>query len=86
MALWYHKYIDSKDTVATQALMLEFSKAFDRMTPEIAVEKMLKLHINPCTIRLVQSFLSDRFQCVKYQCHTSQYLPSHIGGIYSFMI
>ena len=49
------------------------------MQPYIAIEKMLKLKINPNIISLIRSFLSDRTQCVKYQTYKSAHLPSHIG-------
>ena len=71
--------LDDKDCVAVRSLMLDFSKAFDRMRPEIAVNKLLNLNINSNTARLIRSFLTERKQCVRYGGHFSPYLQSHIG-------
>ena len=63
--------LDNKDTIAVQALMLDFSKAFDRMRPDIVINRLLDLNINPRLIKIIQSFLSERTQCIKYQSFTS---------------
>ena len=71
--------LDKIDTIASRAVMLDFSKAFDRMCPSTAVRKMLLLNINPSLIALVGDFLSSRSQCVKYQGCVSSYQNSFIG-------
>ena len=43
-------------------LMLDFSKAFDRMQPNIAIRKLLDININPILIRTIESCLSERSQ------------------------
>ena len=70
--------LDNRDTVGLRALLLDFSKAFGKMQPHIAIAKMLKLKINPTIISLIRSFLSDRSKYVKYQTYKSAHLPSHI--------
>jgi hypothetical protein len=72
-------YLDNKNTITTQALMLDFSKAFDRMRPDYATTKLCQLNVQPSIVNLVKSFLTDRSQCVRYQDHTSSYQPCHIG-------
>lgn len=71
--------LDDKDTIAVQALMLDFSKAFDRMRPDIVISRLLDMNVNPQLASLVQSFLSNRSQCVRYQGITSSYKQSHMG-------
>ena len=39
--------LDKTDTVTLQALLLDFSKSFDRMRPDIAVFKLLSLNVSP---------------------------------------
>lgn len=71
--------LDNKGTVAVQALLLDFSKAFDRMHPVLAVHKLLNLGVKPSLVRIVKCFLTQRHQCVKYQGQCSSYKPSYIG-------
>ena len=49
------------------------------MQPNIAVNKLIDMNINHATIKLVESFLSNRSQCVRYGNHQSAYQPCHIG-------
>ena len=57
--------LDKTDTVTLQALLLEFSKAFDRMRPGIAVSKLLSLNVSPSLVKVTMSFLTNRQQQVK---------------------
>ena len=54
--------LDDKECLGVRSLMLDFSKAFDRMQPNIAVNKLIDMNINPATTKLVKSFLSNRSQ------------------------
>ena len=71
--------LDDANTVAVQALLLEFSKAFDRMRPDLAIEKLLSLNVNPTLVRAVHSFFDNRKQRVKYQKRLSVYDCCRIG-------
>ena len=71
--------LDNTDTIAVQALLLDFSKAFDRMRPDLAIEKLLSLNVNPILVQVVQSFFEDRQQRIKYRRHLSDYYPCRIG-------
>lgn len=73
------KHLENDSTIAVQALLIDFSKAFDRMRPDILVRRMLELNISPPLIKVVQSFLSDRQQCIKSNGNISDYLPVKIG-------
>ena len=54
--------LDDKSTLAVRALLLDFSKAFDRMKPDLATERLLKHRVNAHLVALLQSFLSERKQ------------------------
>ena len=71
--------LDDPNNLAAQALLLDFSKAFDKMLPDIAVKKLLSLGIRPEITRVVISFFSDRVQRVKYSGVLSPYQPCNIG-------
>ena len=59
--------------------MLDCSKAFDRMCPKLAIQKMLAMNVNTRIIQLVRSFLSGRSQCVRYGGVHSDYKSCFIG-------
>ena len=44
--------LDKTDAVTLQALLLNFSKAFDRMRPDIAVSKLLSLNVSPSLVKV----------------------------------
>ena len=71
--------LDKTDTVTLQALLLDFSKAFDRMRPDIAVSKLLSLNVSPSLVKVTMSFLTNRQQQVKSQGKLSKQKPSRIG-------
>ena len=71
--------LDDANTVAVQALLLDFSKAFDRMRPDLALEKLLSFNLNPTLVRAVHSFFDNRKQRVKYQKRLSVYDRCQIG-------
>ena len=71
--------LDKTDTVALQALLLNVSKAFDRMRPDIAVSKLLSLNVSLSLVKVTMSFLTNRQQQVKSQGKLSKLKPSRIG-------
>lgn len=71
--------LDKKDTLAVQALMLDFSKAFDRLLPDYTVRKLLHLGVQPYLIQVVKSFFCERQQRVKYADICSEYRNCRIG-------
>ena len=54
--------LDDKQNVGVQALILDFSKAFDKMLPHIAIQKLLALNTSPSLVRLMMSFFNNRWQ------------------------
>lgn len=71
--------LDDDNNVAAQALLLDFSKAFDRMRPEYAVQKLLNLGVKPPLVSVVHSFLTKRVQRVKYAGEMSSYKSCTVG-------
>ena len=73
------RQLDDKNTLAIQTLMLDFSKAFDNMRPDIAITKLLSLNVDPQIVTLIKSFLMSREQCVVFQGYSSDYQSSRVG-------
>ena len=71
--------LDEKDNIAVQALLPDFSKAFDRMLPDSAVRKLLHLGVTPALVQVVKSFFCERRQRVKYADTCSEYQSCKIG-------
>ena len=70
--------LDNTDTIAVQALLLNFSKAFIGMRPALAIEKLLSLNVNLTLVKVVQTFFEDRQQRIKYRRHLSDFYPCQI--------
>ena len=51
---------------AVIASMLDWSSAFDRQDPTLAIEKFLKMGVRPSLVPVLASYLSDRQMQVKY--------------------
>jgi hypothetical protein len=49
------------------------------MRPDILAQQLIKLDLNSSAIVLIQSFLTGRQQCVRYQGINSPYRPTTIG-------
>ena len=45
--------LDRVDTLTVQALLLDFSKAFDSMRPDIAIQRLLQLNTHPSLIQVI---------------------------------
>ena len=61
------------------AVVLDFAKAFDKVTHNILIEKLASYHIEPTVIRWIGSFLEDRTQQVVIDGRTSSPLPVTSG-------
>ena len=71
--------LDCNDHFGVQAIMLDFSKAFDKMRPDLAVKTLLELKIDGSLVAIVQDFLSNREQCVKFRNTKSIFSSINIG-------
>ena len=72
--------LDKPDVKFIQSAALDFSKAFDRLQPSILIQKMTQYGFNSNITALVQDFLSDRKQCVKFGDCYSDYLSVRVGA------
>jgi retron-type reverse transcriptase len=53
------------------AILMDLSKAFDSVLPELVIEKLKAYNLSGQAIKLVQSYLSERRQCVRVGSSTS---------------
>jgi hypothetical protein len=72
--------LDSPSTSHIQAVGLDFSKAFDRLQPNILVNKLSTAGLNSQIIKIIHSFLSERNQCVKLNGQCSNYTNVLVGS------
>ena len=72
--------LDSIESKYVQLGCLDFSKAFDKLQPNIVLGKMRKSGINENIITIVDSFLSNRKQCVKVEDVFSMYDDVLVGA------
>ena len=75
---WTH-LLDDKNTAAVNIMFKDFSKAFDCMQPELLKERLQGMEVTSDIIKLSQSFLSNRQQCVRVGNTKSTYLPVKVG-------
>ena len=59
---------------------LDWSKAFDRQDPTLAIKKFIKLGVRPSLIPLLASYLTDRKMKVKFNGELSEFLDLIGGG------
>ena len=81
LSLVHHLYkaTDQRDQ-CVRVLLLDFSKAFDRINHNILLRKMRDMAIDPTLIEWVRSFLSNRKQRVRIGSSTSCYQQVN-GGV-----
>ena len=60
-------------------LMIDYSKAFDKVDITVALEKLLSMNLRPALLNWVGSFLSERQQCVKIRTTLSAWTPTSCG-------
>ena len=68
-----------RDKSAVIATSLDWSVAFDRQDPTLAIIKFIKLGVRPSLIPLLASYLTDRKMKVKFNNEVSEFLDL-IGG------
>ena len=59
---------------------LDWSAAFDRQDPTIAIKKFIKLGVRPSLIPLLSSYLTDRRMNVKFNGEMSEFMALIGGG------
>ena len=74
------KLLDRRpDRSAVIMTLLDWSAAFDRQDPTLAIKKFIQLGIRPSLIPLLASYLTDRQMCVKFNGEISDFLTL-VGG------
>lgn len=61
------------------AIFLDLKKAFDTVDPDILIQKLKQYGIQGAPLNLIQSYLTDREQCVEYNRVRSRLLKVRIG-------
>ena len=63
-----------------RALFVDFSSAFNTISPSIMVRKLVKMNFNPNAILWIYDFLTNRKQCVRYKSTMSSYITTNTGA------
>ena len=74
----YHQ--DSPEPTAVLACLIDFSKAFNRQDHHILITKLSDMGVPGWLLRIVMSFLTNRFMRVKYKGKLSDFYPLPGGG------
>ena len=72
-------YLDDKNVLLVQSVMLDFSKAFDRMRPDLTISKLIGLKVDTYLVRLIQDFFTNRQHCVKFKGCMSSFKDINVG-------
>ena len=62
---WFRSTDDSREKNFIHTVLVDYSKAFDRINPNILLDKLKSMNIPPFIIQWIGDFLSDRTQKVK---------------------
>ena len=68
------------DRSAVIMTLLDWSAAFDRQDPTLAIQKFIQLGVRPSLIPLLASYLTDRQMAVKFNGEMSEFLTLVGGG------
>ena len=75
------KLLDTSESyTAVLAAMIDWSAAFDRQDPTLAIKKFLKLGLRPSIVQLLVSYLQDRKMTVKFNEKSSRIYDLPGGG------
>ena len=64
----------NNDRAAVIMVGLDWSSAFDRQDPTIAIQKFIKIGVRPSLIPLLSSYLTDRKMKMKFNGELSEFL------------
>ena len=73
--------MDGDRDAAVLAVPVDFSKAFNRMLHSDILCNLTALNVPKCSVRLIQSYLTQRTMCVRYKGVTSQFEKCPGGGL-----
>ena len=63
----------------TIGVFLDLAKAFDTVSIPILLNKLESMGIRDLQLKLFESYLTERTQCVKIENHTSEHVAVHFG-------
>ena len=72
--------MDGNPNIAVLAVPVDFSKAFNRMLHSDVISNLSALNVPPCATKLIQSYLTKRSMCVRYQKAESTFKSCPGGG------
>ena len=72
----YSSFNDKKDSIG---LFIDFKKAFDTVNHKILVDKLRVYGIRGLPLQLLESYLSNRFQCVRVGSESSSHCLINVG-------
>ena len=75
----WSKLLDKKEVASVRILLVDMTKAFDRMSHVKLSKKQNVMGINKSLINLCENYLNERTQCVKYKNLKSEYIPVEVG-------
>ena len=75
------KFLDKREgNAAVVAALIDWSAAFDRQDPTIAIHKFLKLGLRSSLVQILVSYLQDRKMTVRFNSKTSEMHDLPGGG------
>ena len=74
-----YKTFDAYSTLKTRGVILDMSKAFDKVWHQGLIFKLKSIGVSDSLLSLTESFLSNRFQRVLLNGQTSEWLPAKAG-------
>ena len=74
-----YKAFDAYPTLETRVVFLDMFKAFDKVWHQGLIFKLKSVEVSDSLLRLIESFLSNRFQIVLLNGQTSDWLPVKAG-------
>ena len=77
---FFHHLYKTTDDQCVRVLLLDFSKAFDKIDHHILIRKIEEMAIDPVLIEWVKQFLTGRKQRVNIGKYTSNFEPVN-GGV-----
>ena len=72
--------LDTKNPKAVIATLVDFSKAFNRISHNRLLTILSDLNIPCCALKLISSYLTNRSMCVRYNGAVSDFQPTPGGG------
>ena len=81
LTLLHHVYSHlDREHAAIRIVFIDFSSAFNTISPALLAKKLIEMGVNPYTILWICSFLTERTQQVKFNGTKSPIITTNIGA------